>query len=489
MLIDMQLWQLRRKVHASWLIALASAGIVVGAALVPIIGWALFANGVWLLVAAMMLGIAFWRQALYLLPLVVAGGMLLGLWRGSLLASEVAVYQNVYDHSATVVGKVSDDPEKDAKNGTVLRLVDVQIDGHRVNGKIWITTRSASDVKRGDIVTAKGKIGEGFGSFAATIFESKIVAVVRPQPGDIAGRVRDWFADKVRLGISEPQASLGVGYLLGQKSTLPDELNTALVATGLTHAVVASGYNLTRLVRLARRLFVRISKYLAAASAGVMIVSFIAVTGASPSMTRAGLVSVLSLLAWYYGRSFHPLVLLPFVAAITILIDPTYAWGDLGWQLSFAAFAGVMILAPLLQRYFFDDERPGIIRQILGETFSAHVLTLPILVLAFGQFSNVAIITNMLVLPLIPLAMLLTFVAGIGTIIAPSAAALVGLPAQWLLSYMTVIINYFAELSWAQMTVTIQPWMAMLAYIGIVLLCLYLWRVTNLNLRETNVVE
>jgi len=38
----------------------------------------------------------------------------------------------------------------------------------------------------------------------------------------------------------------------------------------------------------------------------------------------------------------------------------------------------------------------------------------PILIGAFGQFSNVAVIANLLVLPFVPLAMLLTFIAGIG---------------------------------------------------------------------------
>jgi competence protein ComEC len=234
---------------------------------------------------------------------------------------------------------------------------------------------------------------------------------------------------------------------------------------------------------------VKVSKYLATLSASTMIVAFVAVTGASPSMSRAGLVSGLSLAAWYYGRTFHPLVLLPFAAAMTVLIDPTYAWNDLGWQLSFAAFGGVMILAPLLQRYLFGDKKPGTVRQILGETISAHLVTLPILVLAFGLFSNVAIVANLLVLPFVPLAMLLTFVAGIGALAIPSLASFVGLPAQWLLAYMTTVIHYFAGLSWAQTVLTITPWVVAVAYTAIAGLCVYLWRATKYNLRDANMVE
>lgn len=484
----MQLWQLRRKIHTSWLIAILSASLVAGVAVVRLVDQTMFGSAAWLVLGLILFGFVLWRRAVMFVPLVVIAGLLIGLWRGSVLGSQLVVYEGLQGHMVTVTGSVNDDPDTGQGN-TTLRLVDVSIDGHKESGKLWVSTHTKADIKRGDMVTMTGAMQAGFGSFAGVIYDAKLAKLQRSQPGDVAGRARDWFADKIRLAIAEPQASLGLGYLLGQKRALPPDLQQALVATGLTHVVVASGYNLTILVRLARRLFVKVSKYLATLSASTMILAFIAVTGASPSMSRAGLVSGLSLAAWYYGRTFHPLVLLPFAAAITVLVDPTYAWNDLGWQLSFTAFGGVMILAPLLQRYFFGDKKPGTVRQILGETISAHIVTLPILVLAFGLFSNVAIVTNLLVLPFVPLAMLLTFVAGIGALVVPPLAGLIGLPAQWLLTYMTTVVQYFAGLSWAQTALTITPWMVAVAYLVIIGLCVYLWRATNYNLRDANMVE
>jgi competence protein ComEC len=168
-------------------------------------------------------------------------------------------------------------------------------------------------------------------------------------------------------------------------------------------------------------------------SSTAMILAFMAVTGMSPSMSRAGLVAGLSLAAWYYGRKIHPLVLLPLAAAVTLLVNPQFGWNDLGWQLSFAAFAGVIILAPLLQRYFFGDKEPGAIRQVAGETLSAQIFTLPLLVMAFGMMSNVALLANVLILPLVPLAMLLVFLAGIFATV-PLLGAVIAAPTTWLLS-------------------------------------------------------
>lgn len=489
MLNAMQLWQFTRRIHVSWLVAAMSGSIVVGVAVVPQVQQVWFGSMVWLLLGVSLVLLACWWRALYLVPLIIVGGLLIGLWRGSIADKELWVYKNLHGYAATIKGTVTDDADTGKSGEQLLRLGAIVVNGHELAGSVWVSLKSDAEIKRSDIVTLYGKLTPGFGSFSASMYRAGLVKVERPEPGDVALQLRDGFGDNVREAIGEPQASLGLGYLVGQRRALPPELDEALVIAGLTHIVVASGYNLTILVRFARRLFVKVSKYLATLAAGSMTAGFIAVTGASPSMTRAGLVTGLSLAAWYYGRRLHPLVLLPFAAAITVLINPAFAWNDLGWQLSFAAFAGVMILAPLLQSYLYGDKKPGTIRQILGETMAASIVTLPILVLAFGLFSNVALFANVLVLPLVPLAMLLTFVAGVGVLIAPFTAGFIGLPAEWLLGYMTVVAQYLAGLPWAQTALEIQSWMAWAAYGVIVAVCVWLWRVTKHDLRDNNIVE
>ena len=478
---------LKRRVHVSWLIAVLSGGIVLGVILAQYT--LLFAHVPWLIFAAVIASVGFWRSRVYCIPFIILAGCIFGLWRGELVQADLSPYENLEGYAVEVQGKVAEDPELDERNNTVVRL-DVQtVDGHPLSGKIWASTHEKNDIKRADIVTLKGKLDAGFGSFAGSIYRAEILKVERPIPGDVAGRVRDWFADKIRTVIPEPEASLGIGYLLGQRRVLSPELDKALQIVGLTHIVVASGYNLTILVRFARRIFVKVSKYLAAFTAGSMIMTFVLITGFSPSMSRAGLVAGLSLLAWYYGRKFHPLVLLSVTAAVTLVINPAFGWNDLGWQLSFLAFAGVMILAPLLQSYFFGDKKPGAIRQILGETISAQIATFPVLVLAFGTFSNVAIVANLLVLPFVPLAMLLVFLCGIFAIIFPLLAGLLVYPAQWLLGYMISVAQYLSGLSWAQTTLAINGWAVAALYGVFVAVCFYLWRKTKYSFRTTSIVE
>ena len=481
----MQLWRLRQRVHVSWLIALGCSFFVVGvwmAQYVTLSRW-------WYVGAGILVSVGLWRRYVYLLPCVALAGTIAGMCYGSFVGRSLEVYRPLVGMTLSLRGRVKEDLSTTARGLVVMQLDRIEYEGDSLPGTVWVSLIGHPDAKRGDVVTVSGKTTAGFGTFALTMFTARVISIAHPFPGDIGRVVRDWFADAIRKGIPEPEASLGIGYVTGQKSALPPDLAVALQIAGLSHVVVASGYNLTILVRLARRAFIRFSKFLSVFAAGIMIAGFVSLTGLSPSMSRAGLVSSLSLATWYYGRQFHPFVLLPFAAAITVLWQPSYAWGDLGWQLSFAAFAAVMIVGPLMQSYFFGEKEPGTVRQVLGETVAAHIVTIPIVVPAFGYISNVAVPANILIVPLVPLAMLLTFIVGVVALTIPSVAEIVGLPASWLLHYMTFTSQYLAGLPWAQ-TVLVTPWWAIVGYIGLLVAgCVYMQRKTQFSLRGVNIVE
>lgn len=475
---------LRRPLHRSWLLACLCFGVTIGVLSSFVVG-ASFTSSTWLLVGGLLAAIGLVDGRRWALPVLCIAGGIIGLWRGSGYRVQLAPYTSLIGQSLTVQGTIKEDSDTGKHGEIVLRLGAITVEEHEIAGSIWVSTAGNAEVKRGDKVTIRGTLGDGFGSFAASMYRAELLKVQRPVPGDIALTVRDWFAGGVRKAIPEPEASLGVGYLVGQRRSLPEDLDGALRAAGLTHIVVASGYNLTILVGASRRLFVRSSKFLAAFFSGGMVVDFMAVTGMSPSMSRAGLVTGLGLLAWYYGRRFHPLVLLPLAAAVTLLISPSYGQNDLGWQLSFASFAGVLVVGPLLQRYFYGESPPGVVRQVFFETMCAWLCTVPLIVLAFGQFSNVAILANLLVLPLVPLAMLLTFAAGALALIVPPLVGIVGLPALLVLGYMTKVTLYLGTVSWAQTELAIAPLSVIIYYLILVALCGYVWRKTRFNFVES----
>ncbi len=478
---------LKKRIHISWFIAWAAVGVLVGIAL-SLQSWSnSFTGPSWLIVCVSLFLITLIKPLKAFVVFALAAGLILGLFRGSTTQATLQNYSVYYNKTIVIQGRVVDDTSYGPHGDQRMRLGSVRIANKNLAGQVWVSSSSSDVIKRGDIVILSGQLSKGFGSLPAALYRAKVIEIQHPHPGDIGRQVRDWFGGGIKKSIPEPEASLGSGYLLGQRSALPETLDNQIKATGLTHAVVASGYNLTILVAVATKVFAKRSKYLATSSGGLMICGFILITGFSPSMTRAGLVSGLSLLAWYYGRKFHPLVLLPFAASVTAILNPSYIWGDIGWFLSFAAFTGIVLIAPLLEHYFWGtDKKPHILREILIGTVSAQAATLPIILYAFGQYSIYALPANLLVLPLVPLAMLLTFFAGTIALAVPSLATLAGYLAYSLLKYMTTVIGKIANLPGAQGEITFSIKELVLSYALISLVIIFLWRQTKHNFRAEN---
>lgn len=475
----------RQRIHVSWHIAWISVAILVGIATAPLMG-ATFADGAWVVIALAMIVTVCVKRTRYMIFVGVAAGLLIGLYRGGMASAAVAGYAPYIGNSVVVTGRVSEDTSYGPSGDLRVRLSDVRVGQHSLPGALWISATKPAEIKRGDMLTLRGTLSKGFGTIPASMYRAEILKIERPSPGDIGRRARDWFGGGVNQAMPADDANLAMGFLVGQKLTVSESLVDQLRTVGLIHAVVASGYHLTVLVGVVRRLFMNVSKYLSTLFSGVMIVGFIMITGFSPSMSRAGLVSGMSVAAWFYGRVIHPLVLLPFTAAVTALIQPAYVWGDVGWYLSFTSFAGVLLAAPLIHAYFWGDKKTGIIGEVLLATFAAQLLTLPLTVHVFGYFSAYALLANLLVVPLVPLVMLLTFIAGVVGLVLPGAAHLFGLPVQLLLGYMTTVVDWIAHLPHAKTELSFGMGALAVSYVAIGSVLLFLWRRTKYDFCQDN---
>jgi len=478
-----------KRFHISWLIAAGSFGILLGVVLSVYSDFEYFSGVEWLVVAGSLTIISFINRRHLALGLLVIAGISFGLWRGSNVLAEISRYDSFYGKSVVVQGLVAEDPGISKDGDLQMRLKNVELNGVQMTGQLWVNTSDRVEIRRSDLVTLHGQLSKGFGNIPASLYRSNVTDVVRQDYIDVGRDVRDSFSAGVREAIQEPEASLATGFLVGQKTALPEKLGNELRLLGLTHIIVASGYNLTILVRFARRFFAKLSRFSALSGAGFLVYGFMQITGLSPSMARASLITGLSLLTWYFGRKIHPFVLLPFSAAITVIINPSYAWGDIGWLLSFTSFIGIIILSPLLHGYFWGDKKPGPIRQVVLETMSAQILTLPIIAYIFGQYSPVAILANLLILPLIPFAMFLIFVAGVVSLISVAIAPFVGFPAEIVLRYMTRIVDWLSTWPIASSEIKFSKTALAVSYIGLFWLILFLWRRTGHEFREYNIIE
>jgi competence protein ComEC len=474
-----------RKFHPSYLLMWLACGVLGGLLLAKFWGWHID-NAIVLGAALTLLGI-FRSRRWWAVGMIVVVGLVLGVSRGSLFVDEINEYKKYAGAQNLVGGVIFDDPVYGDRGEQRFRISSVEIKGAPMVGQVFVSTYSILDVKRGDRVELRGKIRDGFGSYQATVHFATVVKAERAD--NPVREVRDGFAASVRNIVAEPAASLGLGFVVGQRSALPTELDEQMRIVGLTHIVVASGYNLTILVRFARRIFAPHSKYLAALVSTGLMTGFVLVSGLSPSMTRASAVTGLSLLAWYYGRRFQPVLLILYVAAATAWWYPIYVWSDIGWYLSFLAFAGVLILAPITVKAIYRQKEAPAIGQLVIETIAAQIMTLPLILFIFGQLPVLSLLANVLVAPAIPLAMVATALAGLAGAVSATWLGIFGVAANYVLGYVIKVVELLAGVAWAQADVSI-PAIAMWGlYALVVVAVVTLAQKTRHNFRGTSVVD
>lgn len=427
---------------------------------------------------AIILVVAFYRKKnLITIGCIVLLGLSLGLVRGENFKVNTETYEQLYGKKITLVGVAQSDGIYSKKGQLMFDLGQLSVlrpEEQELVGKIGVQGYGEKAVYKGDVVQIEGKLYKTRGSKQAGISFADInVIQVGNSPVE---KLRREFVAGMYSALPEPQGSFGLGLLVGQRSTLPEDVSNALKIVGLTHIVAVSGYNLTILVRAAQRLFGKRSKYQATLVSVSLIISFLAVTGMSASIVRASIVSALSLTAWYFGRHIRPTLLIAITAALTAGWYPLYLWSDIGWYLSFLAFFGVLVLAPLIAIRIWGKREPSVFMLLVIESICAQIMTAPLILYIFHQTSMVGLIANILVVPLVPFAMLFGAIAGTAGMIAPALAGFIAWPAKYLLLYMLDIANALSRVPHAQIERSLSLAGLVFCYVILAFITLVLYR-------------
>ncbi len=361
----------------------------------------------------------------------------LGVSRGVSVRHAFLPYQRLALHSVVLSGRVTGDAIYGDHSQLTFGVDHVHLLAPKqvhLPGELQIAGFGTGFVFRGDAVLVRGKLFPTRGNAVAHISFAELQLLRRgTAPID---ELRRRFTAGLQTALPEPQASFGLGLLIGQRSTLPADTAQVLLAVGLTHLIAVSGYNLTIMVAAVRRLLGKRSAYQTTITCLVLVGLFLLLVGSSPSIVRASIISMLSIVAWYYGRIFRPLVLLLLAAAITGYASPQYVWGNVSWTLSFLAFFGVLIVAPLVTKRICGEKEPKLFIRIMIETLCAELITAPYMLHIFGQASFVTLPANVLIAAVVPLAMLCCLIAGITGMLVPATTGWFAWPAKWVLSYM-----------------------------------------------------
>lgn len=286
------------------------------------------------------------------------------------------------------------------------------------------------------------------------------------------------FMESLERALPSPQVGLGEGVLLGVKRALGEDLEEAFRRTGIIHIVVLSGYNIMIVVAFILYVLRRFLNRRLQIVFGILgIIAFAVMVGLGATVVRASIMAGLLLLAGLAGRTYLALRGLFIAGALMLLWNPHLLAFDVGFQLSFLATLGLILVSPHLQERLNLVPEKFRVREFLIATLATQLSVLPLLLYQMGEFSVMAVIVNVLVLPMVPLAMLLTFLTGMVGFVSLSLSMLIGYAANWSLLYIIVVAEWFGALPFAAFSVPAFPvWMI---FVGYALLAIVLWKMSH----------
>jgi competence protein ComEC len=285
-------------------------------------------------------------------------------------------------------------------------------------------------------------------------------------------KLRSSFIKNINLSIPSPKSDLANGLILGVRGGFDNDTKNEFISTGTIHIIALSGYNITIVAESVMKIFGLILSQTLSIIFGIfIIVLFILMTGASATAIRAGIMAMIVLFARLTGRNYDAGRAL-IIAGLLMITYDLRTINDISFQLSFLATAGVLFITPKIISFFrFLPIRFGF-RELVTTTVSATIAVFPILLYITGIFSVVSIPVNILILPIIPITMLFSFIVGITGFISPVLSLPFAYVADFLLSYILLMVHFFASLPFASLNIKSFP-----IIITIIIYGLMFWRV------------
>lgn len=237
------------------------------------------------------------------------------------------------------------------------------------------------------------------------------------------------------------------GLLIGVSDDLSSDQYNQFTNLGMTHILAISGTHVAINIGLMFGLLrlVKVTKERAYSIVFWLLPVYVFMTGFSPSVIRAGLMTMLGIFLLKRGLFKDGLNTLSAVAFVMLLWQPYYLF-NISFQLSFAVTAGIIIFTPFIKQYF--SWLPAKIRGGFAITIAAELISFPLTLYYFNQYSLLSILAN---LALVPIISAVTLPAGTITMLIGSIWLPLGkwfaFIVQWLNVITFSITKWLSELT------------------------------------------
>lgn len=411
----------------------------------------------------------------------------IGAWRTqAVMVRPSPLWQLAADKPAvTLTGVVDSDFEATATGGRYVFHVLPENDRILVSGPDWIKPR------RGQILVLTGKLQqpksyEDF-DYVSYLAKSGIHATMYfpkysvPEEFPMSWSTRTWLwltsqlaalrlslTDAIARVVPQPESGYLTGILVGAKGVVSADIKDAFSRTGTSHILAISGYNITIVAAALMALLARLGRRWSYWLAVVGIILFTVMVGMGASVVRAAIMGIMAITAQRLGRTSSAGSAMALSAAAMCWFNPLLVRWDVGFQLSFLAFAGIVYVEPLIKPTLERWLKWKLLAGMLATTLAAQVLVLPILLYTFNQLAIYTLPANVLVLPLVPLAMALGFATAVAGLVWPFAGALIAQSAWLVAAYQLGIVRFFASLPYAALEVHISAALLVALYAALV---------------------
>lgn len=335
-------------------------------------------------------------------------------------------------------------------------------------GKTKVYTDRSSGYEYGDILLLDGEFEkpspEGYVNYLRTkgVYHTSFFPEIEKK-----GESPPFFSEKlislrkrarenIRGVLPVPESSFLEAMVLGEREAFSEDLNERLSLSGTRHITAISGMHIAIISTLLFYLLLMagIKKEKAALSSLFFIILFIVFVGAPASAVRAGVMGGAVLISGISKRKPASFRLLSFAAAGMLFFNPLLLHFDLGFQLSFLAVSGILLLHKPLKRFFMRNtllKKNERVTDLVAVTLGAQIFVFPLILYNFGYIPLLSVPANLLIVPILPL------IVALGFGVALTGSLLFSFPAYLLLSFVDLTTEILASLPFSALHIENIP--------------------------------
>jgi competence protein ComEC len=217
-------------------------------------------------------------------------------------------------------------------------------------------------------------------------------------------RAVNCIRSKTLARVPPREGALLLNMALGGYKNLDEETANIFRTNGMAHLLAVSGTHITFLVSVLIMLTRTWPSLWQNIFVSLSLLGYVCLCGLQPAAVRAGFFCLAQLAGRVKGRSPHQGRILLGIALILLIVNPLWLL-EISFQLSFVTVAGLIFLHSLVKKYL-PAFLPVVLADLIAVTLTAQLVSLPIAVWYFHQFSLISIVSNLVILPTLVVAVL-----------------------------------------------------------------------------------